>query len=93
MKVIEIMEKVNLMHTGRALSYIKDALEEMAIKAPTHTHTVRYDINKDQRFYTLPNEATNILDVRCKHHENNSDLYKSIPRSIYEPGIEDTDGK
>ena len=93
MKVMEIMERLNLMHTGRAIAYIKDALDEMALKSPTHTKTVRMDVVNGKRFYNLPNEAVNILDIRAKHHENNSDLYKSIPRSIYEPGIEDTDGK
>jgi len=33
-----------------------------------------------------------ILDIRCKNHQNTSDLYQSIPRSIYKPEIEDADG-
>ena len=93
MKLIEIMERLGLKTTGRAIMYVKDALDEIALKSPTHTKTIRRDIKKDQRFYDLPNEAVKILDIRCKHHDNNSDLYRSIPRAIYEPATEDTDGK
>ena len=50
------------------------------------------DINNAQRFYNLPNDAIKILDIRCKDHNNEDSLYRSIPRSIYEPAIEDSDG-
>ena len=93
MKVQEIMERLGLNQTGRAIAYIKDGLDEMNYLSETHTKTTRIDIDKDKRFYELPKEAVKILDIRCKHHNNSSDLYKSIPRSIYEPAIEDTDGK
>ena len=37
-------------------------------------------------------EAIKILDVKCKNHDNEDGFYKSIPRSIYEPELGDTDG-
>ena len=93
MKVQEIMERLGIEQTGKMIAYIKDGLDEIALLSPTHIQTVRLNIKKGQRFYELPREAVNILDIRCKHHRNEDSVYKSIPRSMYEPGTEDTDGK
>ena len=92
MKVQEIMERTGISQTGRAIAYIKDALDEMNLLSETHTKTARFDITANQRFYNLPNEAVKILDIRCKHHNKPDNTYKSIPRSTYEPEIEDADG-
>ena len=92
MKVQEIMERVGLNQTGTAIAYIKDALDEMNILSETHVTTERIDITKDQRFYNLPQDCVKILDIRCKHHNNEDSKYRSIPRSIYEPTIVDEDG-
>jgi hypothetical protein len=92
MKVQEIMERTGLTQTGRVIAHIKDALDEMNLLSETHTKTVRLDIEANKRFYHLPSEAVKILDIRCKHHNNNSSKYQSIPRSIYEPETEDADG-
>lgn len=92
MTVKEIMERCNEVQTGKAIAYIKDALDEMAIESPTHTKTARMDVVLNQRFYKIPNECGKVLDIRVKHHNNDQSRYKSIPRSIFEPTIEDTDG-
>ena len=92
MKVQEIMERVGINQTGSAIAYIKDALDEMNILSETHVTTQRIDINKDQRFYNIPNDCIKILDIRCKHHNNADNTYRSIPRTIYEPTIVDKDG-
>ena len=92
MKIQEIMERVGVEETGRAIAYIKDALEEMNVISETHVNTQRIDINKDQRFYAIPNESLKILDIRCKNHNNSDNKYRSIPRTIYEPTIVDEDG-
>ena len=92
MKVREIMERVGMVETGRALAYIKDALDEINIISETHVTTARIDINANQRFYALPNDCLKVLDIRCKHHDNEDNKYRSIPRSIYEPTIVDEDG-
>ena len=92
MKVQEIMERAGLEATGRGIAYIKDALDEINILSETHVTTQRIDINKDQRFYEIPNDCLKILDIRCKHHDNEDEKYRSIPRSIYEPAIVDEDG-
>ena len=92
MTVKEIMERVGIDQTGRAIAYIKDALVEMNLLSETHVRTERIDIEKNKRFYSLPKEMVKMLDIRCKHHDNENSKYKSIPRSIYEPETEDTDG-
>ena len=92
MKVKEIMERTGITQTGRAIAYIKDALDEMNLLSETHVKRERFVITADQRFYNIPNEAVKMLDIRCKNHEGSDDAYKSIPRALYEPEIEDTDG-
>jgi len=92
MTVKELMERVGMTETGRALAYIKDGLEEMSISAETHVTTERIDITEDQRYYTLPNDVAKVLDIRCKNHENSKDQYRSIPRATYKPPTEDADG-
>jgi len=90
--VKELMERVGMTETGRALAYIKDGLEEMSITAETHVITARIDINEAQRYYNLPNDVVKVLDIRCKHHNNTKGKYQSIPRSVHPPPTEDEDG-
>ena len=92
MKVNELMERVGMVETGRALAYIKDGLDEMNMIAETHVNVERIDITADQRYYTMPVDAIKIIDIRCKHHENTNSKYRSIPRSIHKPPTEDEDG-
>ena len=92
MKVQEIMERASITQSGRAVMYIKEALSEIAITAPTHIKTARIDIIAGKRFYDIPHEAEEILDVRCLNHNNNNSEYRTIPRSVYEPFTEDSDG-
>ena len=92
MKVKEIMERAGTTQTGRAVAYIKDALDEMNILSETHITTQRMDINENQRFYNIPIDCLRILDIRCKSHNNDDSKYRSIPRSLYEPTIVDEDG-
>ena len=92
MTVNELMERVGMAETGRALAYIKDGLDEMNMIAETHVNVERIDITADQRYYTIPVDAIKIIDIRCKHHENTNSKYRSIPRSIHKPPTEDADG-
>ena len=86
------MERAGVTQTGSGIAYIKDALEEINIISETHIKTQRIDITKDKRFYDIPWDCVKILDIRCKHHDNEDSKYRSIPRSIYEPTIVDEDG-
>tara|TARA_R100000458_G_C8196555_1_gene188471 strand:- start:191 stop:472 length:282 start_codon:yes stop_codon:yes gene_type:complete len=92
MKVQEIMERAGMTQTGRAIAYIKDALEEMNLISETHIQTARIDIVSGKRYYDLPNNMVRILDIRCKNHDASDGSYKSIPRTIYQPETEDSDG-
>ena len=92
MKIKELMERVGMVETGRALAYIKDGLDEMNMKAETHVNVQRIDITENKRFYDLPNDALKIIDIRCKNHDNANDEYRSIPRTVRKPPTEDADG-
>ena len=92
MTIKELMERVGMTETGRAIAYIKDGLDEMNMIAETHVRVDRIDINKDQRFYDIPNDAIKLIAIRCKNHNNASNEYRSIPRSINKPITEDADG-
>jgi hypothetical protein len=92
MTVQEIMERVGVTDTGRALAYIKDGLEELNMLSETHVTTERIDITKDQRFYSFPKDMIKVLDIRCKNQLNVDNEYRSIPRMIGEPVRKDADG-
>ena len=91
MTVKELMERVGMTETGRALAYIKDGLDEMNILSNTHVTTERIDITKDQRFYDMPNQAIQVKDIRAKNHLNSKDEYRTIPRLLYKPRLKDSD--
>ncbi len=91
MKVKEVMERAEIKETGRAIAYIKDALEEINMISPTHITTVRINIVENQRYYDLPHDMLKMTDVRCKNHFNSKDEYRTINRHMYEPYTEDAD--
>jgi hypothetical protein len=92
LKVKELMERVGIAETGRAIAYIKDGLDEMNMIAETHVRVERINISKGQRFYYMPDDSIKLIDIRCKNHDNANDEYRSIPRSIHKPATEDSDG-
>jgi len=92
MTIEELMERIGSTQTGRIVAYVKDALNEMNSLSETHTAIARINIRKGKRFYRLPQNAVQILDVRCKDQKNEDGLYESIPRMAYEPPTEDEDG-
>ena len=91
MKIERLMERINTRETGKAITYITDALEEMNILSTTNVDSERIDITKAQRFYKIPNDALKILSIRVKNHLNSKDEYRAIPRLINEPKIVDAD--
>ena len=86
------MERVGITQTGRAIAYIKDGLDEMNMLAETHVNVQRIDIAENQRYYEFPDDMIKIIDIRCKNHDNASNEYRSIPRSIHKPATDDADG-
>ena len=93
MKVKELMERVGITETGKAIAYTKDAIEEMNTISETHIKASRQNIVEDKRFYDLPSDAIQIKEVRCKNHLNSKDEYRQIPRLINKPIIKDADGE
>ena len=92
MTVKELMQRVGMTGTGRALAYIKDGLDELNMYAETHVKTARINIEENQRFYDFPNDMIKVIDIRCKNHCNAADEYRTVPRSINPPTTEDADG-
>ena len=92
MTVKELMQRVGMTGTGRALAYIKDGLDELNMYAETHVKTARINIEENQRFYDFPNDMIKVIDIRCKNHGNAADEYRTVPRSINPPTTEDADG-
>ena len=92
MTVKELMQRVGMTGTGRALAYIKDGLDELNMYAETHVKTARINIEENQRFYDFPNDMIKVIDIRCKTHGNAADEYRTVPRSINPPTTEDADG-
>ena len=91
MKVKELMERCGMSQTGKAISYIKDGMEDLNIKFETHTNTERINITEDQRFYEFSNDMVKVIDIRMKNHLNSKDEYRSIPRMMHQPTIKDAD--
>ena len=91
MKIKELMERVGMNETGRAVAYVKDCLREMNMLSETHVTTERIDITENQRYYDIPRDSVKITDIRSKNHYNSKDEYRSIKRLMYEPMIEDKD--
>ena len=91
MKVKEFMERVGTPETGRALAYIKDGMEEIAMLTEVHVNLERQNITSGKRFYSYPGDMIKILDIRCKNHLNSKDEYRSIPRLLMPPTVKDSD--
>ena len=92
MKVQELMERVGINQTGRAIAYIKDGLEEINVLSESEVSIEKINIEADKRFYDFPEDMVRVLDIRCKNHLNTKDEYRSIPRLIGSLTNKDSDG-
>ena len=91
MKIQQLMERVNSTETGKIIAYIKDGLEDLNMNFETHTMTAKMDINQNERFYDIPNNAVKILEVRALNHLNSKDEYRRVPRLVNKPWVPDGD--
>ena len=62
MLVKEFMERVGTKSTGRAIAYLKDAMEDMNIYSETHIEQDNISIVSGQRFYDLPQQMVKMVD-------------------------------
>ena len=51
----------------------------------------KHDIVQNKRYYDIPSEALKIVDIKIKGHLNDNDEYRSIPRLLDEPRVQDSD--
>jgi len=51
----------------------------------------KYDIITNKRYYEIPTDALKIIDIKVKGHLNDNSEYRSIPRLIDEPRMQDAD--
>ena len=51
----------------------------------------KYDIVQNKRYYDIPTDALKIIDIKIKGHLNDNDEYRSIPRLLDEPRVQDAD--
>jgi hypothetical protein len=65
MKVQEVMERVGVTDTGKALAYIKDGLEELNMISETHVTKERINIVQNQRFYNFPKDKEECKCILC----------------------------
>ena len=93
MSIKEIMERSGMSVTGRAVAYIKDALEEIAMDVHPRIQESDVSIVKDTRYYDIPAGVLRITDIRVLNHKNSESKYVSIPRFAVAPTTEDPDGK
>jgi hypothetical protein len=93
MTIKEIMERSGMSVTGRAVAYIKDALEEIAIEVRPRIKETDVSIVEDTRYYDIPSDVLRITDIRVLNHKNSESKYVSIPRLAQAPKEEDPDGK
>tara|TARA_R100000808_G_C2154367_1_gene165298 strand:- start:5564 stop:5845 length:282 start_codon:yes stop_codon:yes gene_type:complete len=91
MKLKELMERIGMVETGKAIAYVKDGLEEINMLTEVSTEVTSIDIVKDKRFYSMPNDMVQMLDITAKNHLNAKDEYRTIPRMIHKPPIKDED--
>ena len=91
MKVQEVMERAGTTQSGRAIAYIKDALEEIELLFETNISYSDISLVKDQRLYDMPATALKVVSVSAKNHLNTKDEYRSIHRLLNEPIIRDKD--
>ena len=88
----EIMERSGMTQTGRAVAYIKDGLDELSHMVEPYITESSVNIVANKRYYDLPSNMIKIRDIRVKNHDNDEDKFRSIPRIMYEPAEEDSDG-
>lgn len=86
-----LLERANISQAGHGVALVKDALREINMEIETHSRNEKIDITENKRYYEIPEEAVKVLDIKVKNHMNSKDEYRTIPRMIYKPVIEDAD--
>lgn len=81
MKLIELMQRSGMNELGLTKSYLKSAFIEIQSRYPEKVEQGKSNIEKDQRFYTLPPVMVDLLDVRVLFEgDDGVTKYRQIPR-------------
>jgi hypothetical protein len=91
MKLKEFIERVGQIDTGRAIAYLKDGLEEIAMMEVMDDTFIKQDLREDEIYYNYPVDALSITDIQVQGHDNSDSEFKSIPRLSYESSFKDVD--
>ena len=86
-----LLERANISQAGHGVALVKDALREINMEIETHSRNEKIDITENKRYYEIPEKPVKVLDIKVKNHMNSKDEYRTIPRMIYKPVIEDAD--
>ena len=96
-RIKRVMERAGTTQTGRALSYIREAFDEMTAISPKRISSVNKNLAKDTRYYYMDDVGFSdgggsIVSIQIKGHDNDKDEYRKIPRAQFPPLKEDQDG-
>ena len=78
MTVLELMERTGLRTPERAYAYIKDGLLDLQTHVPEKTKRYTFSVEKDVRYYSLPSDMVNLLNVYRKYDSDGR--FIGIPR-------------
>jgi len=93
MTIKEFMERLGRTDETKLISQMKDGIEEMNMVSEINIKRTRIDIAKDQRYYSIPNDCTRIINIQAKNQDNQKDLYAKVPRLIGDVFGADADGE
>ena len=74
------MERAGTKVTGRAIAYIKDALDEINIISESHIKTQKLNIVANKRFYKLPNDFSITVLRNCERRQKI--FYDLVPINV-----------
>tara|TARA_R110000824_G_scaffold19455_1_gene75283 strand:- start:198 stop:476 length:279 start_codon:yes stop_codon:yes gene_type:complete len=80
MTLLELMQMSGQDNVGIAKADIKRAFVELESMYPDNVEQAITDILDGQRFYSIPGDGIQVLDVRIKYEEDGITMYRSIPR-------------
>jgi|10_taG_2_1085330.scaffolds.fasta_scaffold234830_2 hypothetical protein len=80
MTLLELMQMAGQDNVGIAKADLKRAYIELESMYPDNVEQAITDVEGGQRFYSLPTDGVQILDVRIKYEEDGITQYRSIPR-------------
>ena len=92
MRIKEMMERAGTRESGRFFAYLLDGLLEVNTMASLSDEPRSLSLTKDVRSYEIDADESFITDIKVKGQNNDDEEYRSIPRLMHKPDVEDADG-